>query len=168
MHGPPPPPPLPDHWVAMGKRVLAYFAVAITCLGGTTTAIVAALDIFKALGDVFNTGIAGDRSISYAVKAVDALLLSLVQFLLGAYLWRMLDPRTSLIDEETVVALEEVKQMLCKVVLVILGVRLLDIALAGADALRWEHMVTPAGLASLALATSAMAKSRGESAPPAA
>lgn len=159
MHGTVPP-PLPEHWLRFGKRALGYFAVAIASIGGIATAMIAALDVGKALLDAFDFQTHNDLTISYAVKAIDALLLSLVQFLLGAYLWRILDPRSSLIDDETVTGLEEVKQMLCKVILVILAVRLLDLVLVAHDKLRWEHMVIPAGLAALAMATSAMAKTK--------
>ncbi len=141
--------------------MLSVLAVSIAAAGGLLTFWVAAGEIWAGIGHLLAGGDDSfDNTVIYVVKSIDSVLLSLVQFLLAAYLWQMLDPAESLLNEENMERLEEAKQILCKVVLVILAVRMLGEVIQRHEPLQWQLLVYPAGIVSLALATSMMAGKR--------
>jgi uncharacterized membrane protein YqhA len=151
-------PLLPAPLLRGAKIVLGIAAAVIAVAGGVITFGVAGTELVHALGTLFQQPPdASEQAIVLVVKSIDAVLLGLVQFLLAAYLWQILDPKESLVDEENMERLEEAKQILCKVVLVIVAVRMLSVLITPAD-LRWEHMVVPAGILALAFATTSLAK----------
>jgi uncharacterized membrane protein YqhA len=153
----PRPPLLPPRALRSGKIVLSVFAAGLMVVGGLATFGIAAVDLADAIsvlvGEPRTQGASrADQAIVSVVKSVDSVLLALVQFLLAAFLWQILDPRESLLDDENLERLEEAKQILCKVVLVIVAVRMLGVVVEP-EALLWQHLVYPAGIVALALAT---------------
>ncbi len=164
----PRPPLLPPFLLGRAKVVLGLFAAGLAVAGGLLTFFVAGKDLVQAAGyllgmmplvtEAERATASGDLAIVAVVKSVDALLLGLVQFLLAAFLWQILDPKESLLDEENLERLEEAKQILCKVVLVIVAVRMLS-KIVTPDSLQWEHLLFPAGIVALSLATNSLAKS---------
>lgn len=151
-------PLLPAPVLRGAKIVLGVAAAVIAVGGGVITFGVAGTELVHAVGALFQqTPNASEQAIVLVVKSIDAVLLGLVQFLLAAYLWQILDPKESLVDQENMERLEEAKQILCKVVLVIVAVRMLSVLITPTD-LRWEHMVFPAGILALAFATTSLAK----------
>lgn len=151
-------PLLPAPLLRAAKTLLGVLASTIAVAGGVITFGVAGTELVHAVGALFQQAPnACEQAIVLVVKSIDAVLLGLVQFLLAAYLWQILDPNESLVDEENMLRLEETKQILCKVVLVIVAVRMLSVLITPAE-LRWEHMVFPAGILALAFATTSLAK----------
>lgn len=163
MHDPDLRPPLvPPALLRAGKTAIGVLAVLLAVGGGTSMFVVAGYDVWAAWHALVTfADDAGGQAIVAAVKAVDAMLLGLVQFLLAAFLWQILDPSASLLDDDNIERLEEAKQILCTVVLVIIAVRMLGVVIdTDGDGLRWEHLLLPAGIAALALATASL-KRRG-------
>ncbi len=154
----PRPPLLPPSLLGLAKLVLGVFAAGLAVAGGLLTFAIAGKDLLAACGHLFGSAAAaGDLAIVAVVKSVDAVLLGLVQFLLAAFLWQILDPKQSLVDDENLARLEEAKEILCKVVLVIIAVRMLSVVVQP-DAVQWQHLVYPAGIAALVFATTSMNK----------
>jgi uncharacterized membrane protein YqhA len=159
MQDPDPRPPLLPLPVVRGAKILmGILASSIALVGGVITFGVAGLELLHAVGEMFGPEASPERAIVLVVQSIDAVLLGLVQFLLGAFLWQILDPKESLLDDENMERLEEAKQILCKVVLVIVAVRMLSVLVTPAD-LRWEHLVYPAGIVALSFATTSLQKS---------
>lgn len=150
----PRPPFVPESLLAAAKVVIGVVAVLLATIGGLVTFVVAGLDVWQAIALLTAAGENHDGAIVAVVKSVDSILLALVQFLLAAYLWQILDPKESLLDEENAERLEEAKQILCKVVLVILAVRMLGVVIDGH--LQWTDLVIPLGIAALAFATTSL------------
>jgi len=154
---------LPGPLLRVAKVLIGTVAVVLAVVGGLLTFGVAFFDVGNAWLVLIDQGgfsadpekshgAASEMAIVFVVKSIDAILLGLVQFLLAAFLWQILDPKESLLNEENMQRLEEAKQILCKVVLVIVAVRMLG-AVLQPDALRWEHLIMPAGIGALAFAT---------------
>lgn len=164
MHDPDPRPPLlPPPLLHGGKILFSLFASGLAIVGGCITFVVAGAELLAAagyVGKLFEPG-ALDQAIVYVVKSIDATLLGLVQFLLAAFLWQMLDPKESLLNEENMERLEEAKQILCKVVLVIVAVRMLSVVITP-DKLKWEDLIFPAGIVALSFGNSSLAKAGKE------
>jgi uncharacterized membrane protein YqhA len=173
MHDPDPRAPLlPAPLLRACKVFFGILAAGIAAIGGVITFAVAAAELWH--GATLLLGFADaaaassrsaqlDDAIVAVVKSIDAVLLALVQFLLAAFLWQILDPNESLVDEENMERLEEAKQILCKVVLVIVAVRMLAM-LVGHDGLRWESLVFPAGIVALSFGSSSLSRaSKAES-----
>lgn len=168
MHDPDPRPPLlPPPLLRATKILFGILAAGIAAVGGVITFAVAATELWHGvallLGFADNSapgthGAALDAAIVAVVKSIDAVLLALVQFLLAAFLWQILDPKESLVDEENMERLEEAKQILCKVVLVIVAVRMLAM-LVESDGMRWEHLVFPAAIVALSFGSSSLSRS---------
>lgn len=161
MHDPDPRPPmLPPPLLRFVKIVFGLLAAGIAAIGGVLTFVIGGIELWHALKlALAGAGTAGelDEAVVAVVKSIDAVLLGLVQFLLAAYLWQILDPAESLVDSENMERLEEAKQILCKVVLVIVAVRMLS-ALIHRSGPTWQHLVFPAGIAALAFATSSLSR----------
>lgn len=154
---------LPAPLLRSAKVLFGVLASLVAVLGGVAAFAVAVSDLWAA----FSTLLAPDHlspdantPITYVVKSVDALLLALVQVLLAAFLWNILDPATALIAEGTTERVEQVKQMLSKVILVILAVRFLELVLGG-HTLEWNLLVLVAGIVAMALASSLLSKGKG-------
>jgi len=168
MYDPDPRPPLlPAPLLRGAKVVFGVLAAGIAAIGGVVTFAIAATELWHGVAlllgfaDVYPPLARGaqlDAAIVAVVKSIDAVLLALVQFLLAAFLWQILDPKESLVDEENMERLEEAKQILCKVVLVIIAVRMLAMFVES-DGMRWEHLVFPAGIVALSFASSSLNKS---------
>lgn len=155
----PRPPFVPAPLLGLAKVVIGVVAVLLATIGGLVTFVVAGLDVWHAIELLFRGGESHDEAIVAVVKSVDAILLALVQFLLAAYLWQILDPKESLLDDENAERLEEAKQILCKVVLVILAVRMLGVVIHGN--LQWTDLVIPLGIGALSLATTSLQSRSG-------
>ena len=167
MHDPDPRPPLlPDPLLRACKVLFGVLAAGIAAIGGVITFAVAAAELWH--GGALLLGFAEtdpasrdgqlDAAIVAVVKSIDAVLLALVQFLLAAFLWQILDPKESLVDVENMERLEEAKQILCKVVLVIVAVRMLAM-LVGSAGIQWEHLIFPAGIVALSFGSSSLSRS---------
>jgi uncharacterized membrane protein YqhA len=159
----PRPPLLPAPLLRAAKVVFGVLAAAIAVLGGMLTFGIAALELWAAMAAMVgptDPAVATqpiDLAIVFVVKSIDAALLGLVQFLLAAFLWQIFDPAESLLDDENMERLEEAKQILCKVVIVIVAVRMLS-ELMRPSQLAWTHLVFPAGILALAFATSSLGR----------
>lgn len=154
------PPFLPLPVLRGVKVVVGLLAAGIAAVGGAITFGIAVEELWHGAQQLLSRGDASNElAIVYVVKSIDAVLLGLVQFLLAAFLWQILDPRESLVEEENMLRLEEAKQMLCKVVLVIVAVRMLGV-LIEKDGLLWQHFVFPAGIVALAFATTSLQKGK--------
>lgn len=152
MHDPDPRPPLLGaSFVRLSKSVLSIFAVVLTAGGGVMTFWVAGVEMWHGLWALFDGKT--EETVVYVVRSIDSILLGLVQFLLAAYLWQMLDPNDSLVADLNMMRLEEAKQILCKVVLVIVAVRMLGVLIESRD-LKFQDLMFPAAIIALALATS--------------
>lgn len=126
-------------------------------VGGVITFGIAGLELMHAVGELVSAKGTPEQAIVLVVQSIDAVLLGLVQFLLAAFLWQILDPNESLLDDENMERLEEAKQILCKVVLVIVAVRMLSVLITPNE-LKWEHLVYPAGIVALSFATTSLQK----------
>ena len=152
MHDPDPRPPLLSAWfVRLAKSLLSIFAVLLTVCGGVMTFWVAGVEMYHGLGALLDGQT--EETVVFVVRSIDSILLGLVQFLLAAYLWQMLDPNDSLVADLNMMRLEEAKQILCKVVLVIVAVRMLGVLIESRD-LKYQDLLFPAAIIALALATS--------------
>ena len=172
MHDPDPRPPLlPPPLLRAVKVVFGVLAAGLAAVGGVITFGIAALELWHAVvlltgggeaaaaGTAADAGHAADQAIVGVIKSIDAVLLGLVQFLLAAFLWQILDPNESLVDEENMERLEEAKQMLCKVVLVIVAVRMLAV-LIEPDDIRSQFLVFPAGIVALSFGSSSLSRGK--------
>lgn len=164
MHDDDPRPPLLPAPLLRGAKILVgLLAAGIAVIGGLVTFGVAVVEVVHAVGHLARGAAPHlEQAIVGVVTSIDGVLLGLVQFLLAAFLWQILDPKESLLDDENVERLEEAKQILCKVLLVIVAVRMLG-ALVGDDRLEWTHLVYPAAIVALAFATTSL---KGHKAPP--
>lgn len=156
----PRPPLLPPRLLAAVKVLFGAFAAGLAVIGGVLTFGLAGCELWHAVEHLFGLGAAVvsdlDQAMVYIVKSIDAVLLALVQFLLAAYLWQILDPKESLLDEENIERLEEAKQILCKVLLVIIAVRMLSALIEPGD-LKWHDlMVFPAAILALSFGNTAL------------
>lgn len=165
MHDPDPRPPLLPLPILRGaKVVLGLLAAVIAVGGGVITFGVGALELWHAVGELTGSGGSTEKATVLVVQSIDAVLLGLVQFLLAAFLWQILDPNESLVDDENMERLEEAKQILCKVVLVIVAVRMLSV-LVEPKSLEWTHLVFPAGIIALSFATTSLGKAGKQNEP---
>lgn len=166
MQDPDPRPPLLPIPVLRGAKVLVGVLAAVIAVGGgVITFGVAGLELVHAVGEMLRASGSTEKAIVYVVQSIDAVLLGLVQFLLAAFLWQILDPNESLVDDENMERLEEAKQILCKVVLVIVAVRMLSVLINPTE-MRWEHLVYPAGIVGLSFATTSLQKGGKPGGPP--
>jgi len=154
-------PLLPVPLLRLAKTLFGVMASLVAVLGGVAAFAVAVGDLWSAFTTLLAPApTAGATPITYVIKSVDALLLAMIQLLLAAFLWNILDPATSLIAEATTERVEQVKQMLSKVILVILAVRFLELGL-GSATFDWTLLVLVAGILAMALASSLLSKGKG-------
>lgn len=167
-------PLLPIGLLRRAKLVFGIVAAGVAVLGGIATFVIAVLELWHAIAVLVTPAralsvavpreLVPDFAIVALVKSIDALLLGLVQFLLAAFLWQILDPADSLVDEENMLRLEEAKQILCKVVLVIVAVRMLGVLLHPSDLL-WTHLLFPAGIVALSFGATSLGRGPKSEAP---
>lgn len=109
--------------IAFLLRFLNYIAVAAVLILGISVLYYSVFETYYALLEIFNKSGGGKEVISKTLQAVDLILLGIILFIMGSGLYELfISPLKKLPDWLRIKDLDQLKSMLVKVIIVVMGV----------------------------------------------